>query len=419
MQRVYVSSIGIVSCVGNNVKDFWGSLIAGKSGIARLETVDLTDLPITIGGEVRGHDPKRAELNDKVEAKKMDNTSLFAVLAAREAIESAGLTQEHLGDRSGVIIGSGLAGLSTLQKQTENLLSRGPRGVSPFTIPLLMPNAPPANVSLAFGITGPCYNVASACASSGHAIIDAYEVMKRGECDVVITGGSESTLTRLAISAFSNMRAMTKKYNDNPTKASRPFDADRDGFVMSEGACILIFETEEHLRKRGAKPMAEIVGYGSTMDAHHIVQPDVTARGAVRAVRQAMKMAGWDPAAIADETYVNAHGTSTHFNDLMETNAMKEIFGADAAKLRISSTKSITGHMIGAACGIETAACIYAMRDGILPPTINYEKPDPECDLDYIPNEARRAKTRYCINNSFGFGGHNVCIAIAAPESFA
>lgn len=411
MNRVFITGIGVVSPVGNTRAEFWEAIKAARSGIRRLETLDVSDLPITIGGEVRGLDHARADIGDKVASRKMDKASVFAVVAAAEAIADAGLAAEDLGERCGVILGSGLAGLATLQEQTENLLRRGPRGVSPFTIPLLMPNAPPANVSLAFGITGPGYNVSSACSSSGHSVIDAFEALRRGEVDVVVTGGTESAMTRLAISAFANMKAMTKKFNDAPEKASRPFDANRDGFVMSEGSAILIMETEAHFKARGARPYIEMVGYGSTLDSHHLVQPDPSAQGAVRAIRAALKMARWSPQEIAAETYVNAHGTSTKFNDLAETVALKEVFGEHARKLQISSTKGATGHLIGAACATETAACALALREQVLPPTANYETADPECDLDYIPNHARPAKVRFALNNSFGFGGHNVCLA--------
>lgn len=412
MRRVFITGIGIVSPVGNTRESSWEALKAGKSGIAPLETVDLDKLPVTIGGEIRGLDFNMAEVNDKVAVRKMDKASIFSVVAAGEALRDAGLDPASLGDRCGVVVGSGLSGLATLQEQTENLLSRGPRGVSPFTIPVLMPNAAVANISLAYGLMGTAYNVASACSSSGHAMIDAYEELQRGRVDVVVTGGTESPMTRLAISAFANMKAMTKKFNDNPTKASRPFDLNRDGFVMSEGSAILIFETEEHLRARGGKAYAEMLGHGSTMDSHHLVQPDPSAQGAIRAIRQSLAMTGWNLEEIAERTYVSAHGTSTHFNDLAETVALKEIFGASAKKLQISSTKSCTGHMIGAAGAIEMAVCALALRDGILPPTINYETPDPECDLDYIPNECRKAECEFAINNTFGFGGHNVSVAI-------
>ena len=412
MARVFITGIGVVSPVGNSAAQFWSALLEGRSGIARLEKLDLTDLPITIGGEVRQLNEEEANVNDKVTARKMDRASLYAVLATKEALNDASLATADLGDRYGAVIGAGLSGLETLQQQTENLLNRGPRRVSPFTIPTLMPNASPANVSLAFGITGPCYNVASACSSSGHAIIDAYQILQRGEADVVVSGGTEACMTRLAISAFANMKAMTKNYNDDPQKASRPFDAKRDGFVMSEGACTLILETEEHCRARGGRPYVELLGYGSTMDSHHIVQPDPSARGAIRAIRQALQMAQWEPSDIAEKLYVNAHGTSTHFNDLMETNALKAVFDGQASKLQVSSTKSMTGHMIGAACATELAACCLALTKGVLPPTINYENPDPKCNLDYIPNQARQADVQYALNNSFGFGGHNVCLVL-------
>lgn len=412
MHRIYITGIGSIAPVGNDRETCWSSLVAGRSGVRRLESIDVADLAITIGGEVRGLNHDTVNLNDKVSARKMDKASIYAVLAAKEALADSGLDPTTLGESCGIVVGAGLSGLATLQEQTENLLARGPRSVSPFTIPVLMPNAAPANISLAFGITGPTYNVASACSSSGHAVIDAFELLRRGDVKVVITGGTESPLTRLAISAFANMKAMTKKFNDCPERASRPFDADRDGFVMSEGSCIMVFETEEHLTRRGGrKPYGEMVGYGSTMDAFHLVQPDPSAQGAIRAIRQALKMARWNPADIAGQTYVNAHGTSTKYNDLAETIALKATFEESAKKLQISSTKSVTGHMIGAAGAIETAACLLAMSRGTLPPTINYENPDPQCDLDYIPNTARQADVRFALNNTFGFGGHNVCLA--------
>jgi 3-oxoacyl-[acyl-carrier-protein] synthase II len=415
-KRVFITGVGVVSPVGNNKEEFWSSIEAGRSGIRRLECVPLDGLEVLIGGEVRGLDPKQANINDNVTSRKMDRTTMLSVLAAKEALADAKLESGDLGDIAAVIVGSGLAGLMTLQEQTEVLLGKGPQRVSPFTIPLLMPNAAVANISLGFNISGTAYNVASACSSAGHAMIDAYETLQRGEIEIVVTGGAESTLTRLAIASFGNMRATTKKYNDDPTKASQPFDLNRDGFVMSEGSCILIMETEDSVKRRGAKRYAEMVGYGASMDCHHIVQPDVHAKQAIRAINKAIERAGWNKEKIAGACYVNAHGTSTKFNDLMETNALKGAFGDSARKLQISSTKSVTGHLIGAAAGVETAACILALRDGILPPTINYKTPDPECDLDYIPNEARKATVTHALNNTFGFGGHNVCLAFAKAD---
>jgi 3-oxoacyl-[acyl-carrier-protein] synthase II len=412
--RVFITGIGAMTPVGTTRQEFWHSLVEGRSGIARLETIDISDLPITIGGEVRGVDFARADVNDKVSHRKMDRASVFAVLAAGEALADAGFDpgRTELGEQVAVIIGSGLSGLATLQQQTENLLTKGSRGVSAFTIPILMPNAPPANVSLAYGITGPCYSVASACSSSGHAMIDAFEMIRRGDVDVVVTGGTESSLTRLGISAFANMRAMTRKYNDRPQAACRPFDLDRDGFVMSEGAAILIFESEVSLRRRGATPYAEMTGWGTTMDSFHLVQPDPSGRGAAAAMRKCLAMARWSPVEIADRIYVNAHGTGTKLNDLMETTAIKDVFGPVARDVQISSTKSETGHMIGAACAVEMAAAALALKESVLPPTINLDTPDPECDLDYVPREARQAPVEFALNNSFGFGGHNVCLAL-------
>lgn len=410
--RIFITGIGAVTPVGNTRQQFWDSVVQGRSGIGPITILETGDLPVKVGGEIRDLDSTIAEVNDKVSVRKMDRATLFSVVAAREALTDAWLPAENLGERVSVVIGSGLSGLSTLQEQTERLLTKGPGRVSPFTIPLLMPNAAPANISLAFGATGTCYTSSSACSSSGHAMIDAYELLQRGESDIVITGGTEASLTRLAISAFANMGAMTKKFNDTPQVGMRPFDAERDGFIMSEGSVILILETAESVKARGVTPYAEFVGYGATSDSHHLVQPDLSAVGATRAMRQAMKMAGWNPEDIADQTYVNAHGTSTPYNDLMETTGLKAAFGDHVRKLQISSTKSTTGHMIGAACAAEMAACALALRDGVLPPTINYTTPDPECDLDYIPNTARQFAARYALNNSFGFGGHNVCLAI-------
>jgi 3-oxoacyl-[acyl-carrier-protein] synthase II len=281
---------------------------------------------------------------------------------------------------------------------------------------MLMPNASPANVSLAFGAQGPAYTVSTACASSGNAIIDAYEMLKRGEVDVVISGGTEASLTRLGLSAFCNMKAMNKESNDEPAKSVRPFNKERKGFIMSEGAGIVIMETAEHLAKRGGTPYAELIGYGSTSDSYHLVQPDAEAVQAVRAIRQALDKAQLTPGDIAANTYVNAHGTGTQLNDAMETTALKKVFGDSAQALQISSTKSMTGHIIGASAGIETIASIMALKHGQLPPTINLEEPDPQCDLDYIPNEPREASVDYALNNSFGFGGHNVSLLLKKSD---
>ncbi|MCL4112854.1 UNVERIFIED_CONTAM: hypothetical protein GTU68_046172, partial [Idotea baltica] len=410
--RVFITGIGAVSCIGNDWPTVRANLLNGQCGLGQLERLDTHGLSVTIGGEVKGLDPSRIDVSDRVSFRKLDWASRFAVHAAHEALEDAGLKGQIDGQRAAVILGAGLSGMDTLQKQTETLLNRGPRRVSPMTIPMLMPNASPANIALAFGLSGPAYTTSSACSSSGHAMIDAFEMVRRGEADVVLTGGTESSMTRLGIASFCNMKAMSDRYNDCPQKSVRPFDANRAGLIMSEGAGLLIFESEKHARQRDASIYAEVCGYGSTSDIHHIVQPDPEATQATRAIQQLFERTNWAPETIADSTYVNAHGTATVLNDAMETRALKQAFGSSASNLQISSTKSMTGHMIGAAGGIEMIACALALRFGVLPPTINYETPDPTCDLDYIPNEARESAVEYAINNSFGFGGHNVCIGL-------
>lgn len=412
MQRIFISGIGVASCLGSNREKFWNNIVNGQCGIDRLVLRDIKDMDVTIGGEVHDLDLSRINVNDLVSAKKMDRASQFAVHAAHEALEDAGLPTKDVGENAAVIIGAGLAGLETYEFQMERLLTKGPSRVSPFTIPMLMPNAPPSNISLAFGVRGTCYTTSSACSSSGHSMIDAMEHLRRGDSDFVITGGTEASITRLGLSSFSNMKAMNKTMNDRPKESMRPFDADRGGFIMAEGASVLIFETEEHLRRRGGTAWAEVLSGRSTSDSYHLVQPDPEGRQAVKAINAALQKAGLNAADIVGDTYVNAHGTSTNYNDAMETTALKAVFGADAAKLHISSTKGMLGHMIGAACAIEMSICSLAMTTGILPPTINYKTPDPTCDLYYIPNKAVEKRVKYCINNSFGFGGHNVSLVV-------
>ncbi|MCA9034028.1 MAG: beta-ketoacyl-ACP synthase II [Planctomycetaceae bacterium] len=416
MNRIFISGIGVVSCLGNDRSTVWNNLIAGQCGIDKLTEHDVTDLEVDIGGEVRNLNADRINVNDLVSTRKMDRASQFAVHAAHEALEDAGLPVKDIGENAAVIIGAGLAGLETYEFQMERLLTKGPSRVSPFTIPMLMPNAPPGNISLAFGVRGTCYTTSSACSSSGHAMIDAMEYLRRGEADFIITGGTEASLTRLGISSFVNMKAMNKSMNDRPRESMRPFDADRGGFIMAEGSSVLIFETEEHLRKRGGKAWAEVLSGRSTSDAFHLVQPDPEGKLAVKAIKAAISAAGLTPEEMVGQTYVNAHGTSTNYNDAMETVALKTIFGDAAAQLKVSSTKSMLGHMIGAACAIEMSACAMALNSGVLPPTINYTTPDPACDLDYIPNKAIRQQMKYAINNSFGFGGHNVSLVIGRVD---
>lgn len=416
MERVFVSGLGFATCLGNDRETFWKNVTSGVCGIDTLQVHDTTDLAVNIGGEIRDIDASRINVNDLVATKKMDRASQFAVLAAHEALEDAGLPTKDLGENAACIMGAGLAGLETYEFQMERLLTKGPSRVSPFTIPMLMPNAPPGNISLAFGIQGTAYTTSSACSSSGHAMIDAMEYLRRGEADVVVTGGTEASLTRLGIASFSNMRAMCRNRNEEPKHSMRPFDADRSGFIMAEGASVLIFETESHLRKRGGKAWAEVLSGSSTSDAYHLVQPDPEGRKAVTAISKAIRAAKLNPADIADQTYVSAHGTSTKFNDSMETVALKKIFGDDASKLQISSIKSMLGHMIGAACAVEMSTCCMGLANGILPPTINYETPDPDCDLNYVPNKSIEKDVKYAVNNSFGFGGHNVSLVAQKIE---
>jgi 3-oxoacyl-[acyl-carrier-protein] synthase II len=414
MRKVYLTGLGAATPLGLGCDALWESLMTGRSGIAPLTRIETSDLPVKIGGEVPAIDLEQlqADLGESVDLKRTDRATQFSLVAAREALRDAGLPLANLGERFATILGSGLSGMETLQEQTERLLSRGPRRVSVFTIPMLMPNAAPANISLMTGARGPCYTVSTACASSGNAMIDAYEMIRRGEVDAVITGGTEASLTRLAVASFCNMKAMNTDSNDDPTRSIRPFDLNRHGFIMSEGAGILILESDEHLARRGGTPYAEFVGYGSNADSFHLVQPDPEARQATRAIRDALDSGGVAPDEIADEIYVNAHGTGTGLNDAMETLALKQVFENRADRLRVSSTKSMTGHVIGASCAIEMLACALALKHGKLPPTINYETPDPECDLDYVPNAPREADVRYALNNSFGFGGHNVSLLI-------
>ena len=412
MSRVFVTGMGVVSPLGNSVGHLWSGLTEGRSGVNRLQRIDTTGLAATIGGEVQGLDNAPFDLPEQVAWRRMDRASRFAVSAAKQAIVDAGIDPAEFGHRCAVVVGAGLSGLDTLQQQTDILLNRGPDRVSPLTIPLLMPNAAPANVSLTFGIRGPAFTVSAACASSGLAIIQATELLRSGTADIVITGGTESSLTRLGIAAFCRMGAMVTKFNDDPQRATRPFDANRSGLVMSEGAGILILESEESVIRRGAVTHAEVLGYGSTSDACHLVRPEPSGQGAAQAIRQALSSAGVDGAAIASRTYINAHGTGTKANDVAETLALKAAFGASSQELKVSSTKSMTGHMIGAAGAVESVACVRTLQTGIIPPTINLETRDPECDLNLVTGSAQQADIHYAINNTFGFGGHNVSLVL-------
>ncbi|MDN4592417.1 beta-ketoacyl-ACP synthase II [Polycladomyces subterraneus] len=410
-RRVVISGLGVISPIGNDLSTFWNNLIAGKSGVGPVTQFDASDYPTRIAAEVKDFDP--LDYMDRKEARRMDRFVQFAVAAARQALEHAGLDMNQVDpDRVGVYIGSGIGGLTTWEEQYQVLLNRGPNRVSPFFIPMMISNMAAGQVSIITGAKGPNSTSVSACASGTHSIGDAFRIIQHGDADVMIAGGAESTIRPLAFAGFCAARAMSTR-NDEPEKASRPFDKDRDGFVMGEGAGVLILEELEHAKKRGANIIAEIVGYGMSGDAYHLTSPAPGGEGAARAMTRAIQEAGLKP---EDIDYINAHGTSTDLNDKFETISIKKAFGDHAYKLAISSNKSMIGHMLGAAGGVEAVATAMTLKEQIIPPTINYETPDPECDLDYVPNEARRARVRAALSNSFGFGGHNATIALKTYE---
>ena len=407
-RRVVVTGIGMITPLGSSVVKTWEGLLAGRSGIGAISRFDPKDLDTRIAGEVLDFDP--LEYLDRKEVKRTDRFAQFAVATAAQALADAKLEiTADLAPRVGVIVGSGIGGIETL---VENIHAhaRDPRRVSPFMIPMMIMDMAAGEIAMKFGPKGPNFSTVSACASSGHAIGNAADVIRRGQADVMIAGGSEAGLIPIAIGAFAAMHALSRR-NDDPEKASRPFDRDRDGFVFSEGGACLILEEESFARARGARILGFIAGYGLTADAHHITAPPPGANGAVRAMRQALADAGVAPEAV---DYVNAHGTSTPANDSAETTALHTVFGERATRVPISSTKSMTGHMLGAAGAVEAAICLLAMRDGMLPPTINLDTPDPTCDLDYIPNVARKGTVSIALSNSMGFGGHNVALVLSA-----
>ena len=406
-QRVVITGMGVISPLANDVKSFWDALLAGKSGIGAVTHFDASDYPSRIAGEVKDFDP--LDYMDKRDARRMDRFVQFAVAAAKMALEDGAFDIQTIDpERIGVYIGSGIGGLSTWEEQHRILLEKGPRRVSPFFIPMMIANMASGQVSIMTGAKGPNSAAISACATGTHSIGDAFRIVQRGEADVMLAGGAEATITPTAFAGFSSMRALSTSRNDEPEKASRPFDKDRDGFVMGEGAGVLLLERLEHAKARGANIYAEVVGYGMSGDAYHLTQPAPNGEGAARCMKRAIESAGLQP---EDVGYINAHGTSTDYNDELETTAIKTVFGDHAYNLAVSSSKSMTGHLLGAAGAVEAIATAMALRDQMLPPTINYETPDPECDLDYVPNEARRAKLTAAISNSLGFGGHNATIA--------
>jgi 3-oxoacyl-[acyl-carrier-protein] synthase II len=407
MRRVVITGMGVVSPVGSTLREFWKNITEGVSGISTITRFDATDYPVRIAGEVKDFDPFK--YFDKKDVRRIDRFIQFAVGASVQAVESAGLNISSIDpDRAGVLIGSGIGGLQTIETQHSILLEKGPRRVSPYCVPMEIINMASGIVSIRFGFQGPNVSVVTACATGTHAIGEAYRIIQYGDADVMIAGGAESAITPLGMAGFAAAKALSTR-NDEPEKASRPFDRNRDGFVMGEGAGIVVLEEYEHAKRRGADILAEVVGYGMSGDAYHMTAPAPKGAGAVKAMRNALKDAGVSPEEI---DYINAHGTSTKFNDLYETMAIKEVFGEHAYRLKVSSVKSMVGHLLGAAGGVEVIASVMAIRTGVIPPTINYEEPDPECDLDYVPNTAVEADVRYVLKNSFGFGGTNACLVL-------
>ena len=404
--RVVITGLGAVTPVGNTAEEFWTSLTQGKSGIGPITRFDSTGFSTRIAGEVKGFDALKYV--DKKDDRKLDLYLKYALACAVMAVEDAGLDSAKVdGDRFGVLVGSGIGGISTLLESHKVLIEKGPDRVSPFFVPMLIINMASGLISMRFGARGPNSSVVTACATGNHAIGDAARIVQRGDADVMIAGGAEAIIIPLTIAGFCQMKAMSTR-NDEPTKASRPFDAERDGFVCGEGGGLVVLESLEHARRRDARIYAEVVGYGMTGDAHHMTAPDPEGDGAARAMTAALRDGGLEPSAVG---YINAHGTSTPYNDKFETIAIKRVFGEHAKRVPVSSTKSMTGHLLGAAGGIEAIATTLALHHGILPPTINYEKPDPDCDLDYVPNQARKQDIEVALSNAFGFGGTNATLA--------
>jgi 3-oxoacyl-[acyl-carrier-protein] synthase II len=413
-RRVVITGLGAVTPMGNDVPTMWDNLLAGRSGIDHITRFDTTDLKVKIAAEVKDFDPE--EIFSRRDVRRNDPVTLFAMEAARQAAEDADLVIEgETKHRAGAIIGTGIGGVLTLLHNYDTINADGPHRVSPLMIPMMMSNAPSAAVSIAHGLEGPVFSVASACATGNNALGEATYIIRRGDADVMFCGGAEMVMHAVAIAGFANMGAISSR-NDEPQRASRPFDAERDGFVMGEGGAVLILESLEFAQKRGARIYGELVGYGTTCDACHITAPDENGVGAARAMQLAIQDAGLEP---EDVDYVNAHGTSTQLNDPMETRAIRSVFGPHADKLAISSTKSMMGHLMGASGACEAIVCVKTLETGWVHPTVNYEHPDPECDLYYVPNEAQKLDPRAIISNSFGFGGHNACVVFRRWEEDA
>ncbi len=405
--RVVITGMGAVTPVGNSVGEFWEALKAGKSGIDRVTKFDSTDFTTKIAGEVKNFDP--LDCIDKKEARRMDLSEQYSLVTSRQAYDDADLNSSSFDPfKAGVVIGSGIGGIKTLEKQLSILLKQGPSRVSPFFIPMMIIDMSAGLVSMRFGFKGPNYATVSACASAAHAIGDSFKIIQRGDADLMITGGSEATITPASMAGFCSARAVSTR-NDEPQRASRPFDKERDGFVMAEGSGMLILESLEHAQKRGARIYAEMAGLGMTSDAYHITAPDPQGEGAAMSMRLALKDGDLSPDSV---DYINSHGTATPLGDIAETLAIKKVFGERAYQIPVNATKSMIGHLLGATGAVELIAGIKSMEEGILHPTVNYEFPDPECDLDYVPNEKREKEINVFISNSFGFGGHNSTLAI-------
>jgi len=400
--------MGVISAIGLDKEHFWNNLITGKSGISAIERFDTTDFPSRIAAEIKDFNPN--DYIAKKDARRMDRFVQYACAAALTAIEDSGLKSniKQFRNRTGVVIGSGIGGIETFEEQYNKMLNKGPGFISPFFIPMMIANMASGQVAIMLGVTGPNSCTVTACASATHAIGDAFRIIQNDKADIMITGGSEAAITAMAIGGFCAMKALST-HNEEPEKACRPFDLNREGFVMGEGAGVLILEELEHALERGAIPYAEIIGFGSSADAVHMVQPDIEGRGAAAAIRHAIIDAGIEPTQV---NYVNAHGTGTQLNDQMETKAIKDVFGKHSYNLAVSSIKAATGHTLGAAGAIELIATVMSLKEQIIPPTLNLEEPDPLCDLDYVPLQARKADLRIAISDSLGFGGHNAAVVV-------
>jgi 3-oxoacyl-[acyl-carrier-protein] synthase II len=410
-KRVVITGMGAITPVGNDVTSTWEALKAGRSGIATITQFDASDLASQFAGEVKDFDP--AERFGRKEARRMDRVTQFAMEACSQAVASSRLLENGTDrNRVGVVLGCAVGGISTLLKQYDVFKARGPRRVSPFLIPMMLVDTPAAQVAIEYGLRGPNMSIVTACATGTNAVGEAFEMVARGAADAILTGGCEGGMMPLTIAGFNVMGALSTR-NDDPAGACRPFDADRDGFVVSEGGAVLVIESLEHALARGATIHAELVGYGTSVDASHMAAPLETGEGASLAMQSALDRAGLAPEAL---DYINAHGTATRLNDVSETRAIKTVLGEYAYDIAVSSTKSMTGHLLGGAGALEALICVKVLGDGIIPPTINYESPDPDCDLDYVPNEARQADVQVAMSNSFGFGGHNACVILRRYE---